>query len=42
MISRYIDLMSIALKESYFMRIFFAAIVTYFYFNFKGDKKYDN
>ena len=42
MLSDYFDLMSIALKESYFMRIFFAAIVTYLYFNFKGAKKYDN
>jgi len=42
MLSRYIDLLSIALKESYFMRIFFAAIVTYLYFNFKGNKNYDN
>jgi len=42
MISRYIDLLSIALKESYFMRIFFVAIITYLYFNLKGAKKYDN
>jgi hypothetical protein len=41
MISEYIDLMSIALKESYFMRIFFVAIIFYFYFYLKGAKKYD-
>jgi len=39
MLSNYFDLISIALKESYFMRIFFVAIISYFYFSFKGAKK---
>ena len=34
--------MSIALKESYLIRIFFVAIFTYLYFYFKGSKQYDN
>jgi hypothetical protein len=42
MLSKYIDLMSIALKESYVIRIFFVAIATYLYFYFKGAKNYDN
>jgi len=42
MLSDYFDLISIALKESYFIRIVFAAIFTYFYFYTKGLKNYDN
>lgn len=42
MLSDYFDLISIALKESYLIRIVFATIFIYFYFYTKGFKKYDN
>lgn len=41
MLSDYFDLMSIALKESYFVRISFTIIVGSAYFYLKGKKNYD-